>query len=97
MFNILCEVGALVRDYSTLLMIDFLNGVMPPIGIVPNVPQGIVPYHHAQVALTKLIERIQNPGPNLLTINSLPNGCYVTDICIRYANADVQIAIYKNS
>jgi hypothetical protein len=54
---------AIIRDLAPLNAASFAFGVAPPpIGVIPLFPLGQIGTHHARIAITKIIERIQNPG-----------------------------------
>jgi hypothetical protein len=84
------EVFAIVSTYQGLMAHDFA----PPGPVIPIVPVAKMPpammwhFHHAQMAIVESIRRLANPGPgpHTNTINGLPLGAFICDLCVIYAN-----------
>ena len=89
------EASSIVYYYSTLQMDDFENGAIPEIGAPLGAPPATSRIHHATVALSKLMERIQNPPENYPTLLGLKFGSYVCTITQLWANMLVEIVLMK--
>merc|ERR1712137_85152 len=83
------EVYNILATYQPLLRNAFLPGA-PPI-IIQNInhhPNGYQ-FHHAQIALAKVRERLQNPGPQCPLMDAVPAGGFICDLELIYANGIV--------
>lgn len=86
------EVFNIVATYQGLLDVDFAGEplvMLPPIADVNSLPPGMMwMFHHSQMAIVGLIQRLANPGPgpNCATINNLPLGQFICDLNVVYGN-----------
>ncbi len=83
------EVFNIISSYEPLRAADFAQGNIPPIllaGILP-VAQAWQ-FHHAQMAIVGVIDRLANPGmsPNTHTIQNLHAAAFICELSIVYAN-----------
>ena len=92
------EVFNIISTYEALLAADFIHGNIVPIAQAVNV-QGHHNwhFHHAQMAVSGLIQRLQNPGPGPFTstINALPGAAYICNLNLLYANVVFNFIIRK--
>ena len=89
------ETSSIVYYYSTLRMDNFVNGAIPDIGAPLRAPSANPRIHHATIALSKLMERIQNPPANYPTLLGLKSGSYVCTITQLWADMLVEIVLMK--
>ena len=95
--NILTEANSIINHYAAFTRQTFQAADPPAIG--PPLAPPVVPMqiHHAAMALTKVIGRIQDPAdPNYPTIMGLGGGSYVCTIHIQWANVGQTIHVFKN-
>ena len=94
--QILTEANSIINHYAPLQAANFNANPTPVIGgpiVGPQVPTNV---HHAQIALTKLGGRIQNPASPLYpTLMGLPSGSYICTILINWRNVGQTIALFK--
>ena len=89
------ESNSIIYYYAPLRMQDFRNQVLPEIGIPLVAPRPLVNIKHATIALSKLMQRIQNPPANYPTLNSLCSGSYICTVVQQWSNAGVDIELFK--
>jgi hypothetical protein len=89
------EANSVIYHYAPLGMEAFANDAVPVIGAPLPAPPLFIPVHHSTVALSKLMERIQRPPQDYMTIHSLSPGSYICHIVQHWANATVSIALFK--
>ena len=83
------EVLNIIASYQLLAAADFAGGALPVIAQALAIPPALIwNYHHAQMAVVGVVERLSNPGhgPNTATINNLPIGAFICDLTLFYAN-----------
>jgi hypothetical protein len=93
---ILQEANSIINHYAPFDKHTFAAADPPAIG--PPLGGPVIPMqvHHAKMALTKLVGRIQNPAdPNYPTIVGLGNGSYICTVYIQWANVGQTIHVYK--
>lgn len=91
---ILSEVASVITHCAHMNMQSFAMGP-PGIPLPLAAPQLPIFVHHARVAVTGIVERIQNPPRNYPTLSNLGSGSYICDIEYRWTRATVVVAIYK--
>jgi len=89
------EANSIIHYYAPLRRDDFNGNILPEIGPILRAPRMLINVHHASIALSKLLQRIQNPPYNYPTINSLRSGSYICTINQQWANAGVEIVLFK--
>ena len=90
--EIVVEAISILSHYSRLMVADFHDNV-PIIGPpLEDVPMFIV-VHHAKLALSSFMERIQNPPANYPVLSALKSGSYICTVDQQWANAGVNITI----
>ena len=84
------EVWNILGTYQPLLREAFLpNAPAIVIQNINNHPGLGYQYQHAQIALAKVRERLQNPGIQCPFIDGSPGGGFICDLHITYANGIV--------
>ena len=76
-------------------MEDFEENAAPNIGAPLQAHPANPRIHHANIALSKLMERIQNPPPNYPTLLGLRSGSYICTVTQHWANMLVEIVLMK--
>ncbi len=97
------EAQKIVAEYAPFRMAHFFGGEPPIQGFVAEHPAAIqVKFHHAQVACSKLAERLANPtigaivgGSPYNGICSLPAGAYVCTLQQIFKGTVCQMCIYR--
>lgn len=92
---ILTEVASIMSHCAPMNMAAFTMG--PP--IIPGPlckPPLPVPIHHANVAVTGVMQQIQNPPPNYPTLANLGAGSYICHLDYRWTGASVVAAVFKS-
>ena len=89
------EANSIARHYIPLTSRDFENGAIPviPAPFDANLPNSR--FQNPQLALTKLMQAIQNPQDNYPTLNALKSGSYICTMNQVWANATVEIMLFK--
>ena len=77
-------------------MNDFVENEFPPIGPPLGATPAIVKVQHADVALTKVMQLIQNPPPNYPAINNLKSGSYICTVTQKWPHIIFEIILMKN-
>lgn len=85
------EVNSIIYYHAQSRIEDIVDLGSPLIA-----PRVNVKIQHAPVALSKLIQRIQNPTANYPTINSLPPGSYICTIDYQLSNVGLDIELFKS-
>jgi hypothetical protein len=93
---IMREANSIIAHYAPLRAIDFADGAVPFIGPPLRAPRAHSNVHHASIALSKLMEGIQNPPKEYKTIGSLTTGHYICTITQQWSNAGVDIELFKS-
>ncbi len=89
------EANSLIIAYSNLRMQDFANGNVPVIAGPILAPPMVTNVRHATIAVSKMMEGIQNPPANYPVINALKSGSYICTLNQQWANAGVVINLFK--
>lgn len=92
---ILLEANSIADAYQHLLAAAFVGGAVPPVAMLAALPAAFPVYRHAQLACTKVVERIQQPGAGFPMINGLGGGTFICHLHLQHANCAAVIAIYK--
>ena len=93
---ILTEANSIINHYAPFTANTFAAADPPPIPAPLAAPVVPMQVHHARMALTKLVGRIQNPvDPNYPTIMALGGGSYICTVYIQWANVGQTIHVYK--
>ncbi len=90
------EVNSIISYYSRLTINVFENGELPIIDPVLQAPDATYNIRNASVALSKLLERIQNAPASHQTIHAIRPGCYICTIIQTWANAVVHVRLFKS-
>ncbi|KAI3630466.1 hypothetical protein MIR68_011901 [Amoeboaphelidium protococcarum] len=93
--DIQCEARSIVHHYAGLRAQGFENGNHPQIGPPLPAPPIFTRIHHAKLALSSLMNRIQDPPNDYPVLRSLRSGSYICTIDQQWANAGVQIVVFK--
>ncbi|KAI3643604.1 hypothetical protein MP228_013159 [Amoeboaphelidium protococcarum] len=93
--NIQCEARSIVNHYAGLRVQDFENGNNPRIGPPLRAPPIFTRFLNAKLALSSLMNRIQDPPIDYPILRSLKSGSYVCTIDQQWANAGVEIVVFK--
>ena len=93
---LLRECNSIIYYYSSLRPNDFGGGdQFPEIGAPLRAPRPFVKVHHATMALSKLMERLQQPPANYPVLASLRSGSYICTVVQGWSNAAVDIDLFK--
>jgi hypothetical protein len=90
------ETNSVIHYYAPLRIEDFANNVEPGIGPPLQAHHPHVIVHHSAVALSRLMERIQKPPENYPAIHGLKSGSYICTVIQTWANAVVEITLFKS-
>lgn len=91
--GIVREANSIVRHYVPLRRHNFSNGLpLIPVPLVVNVQNTPI---HVTIALSKLMQAIQNPQKNYPNLFVLKSGSYICTVTHVWANASVEIKLYK--
>lgn len=94
------EVFNVISTYQGLLAADFAGGALVPIGLADPVPAAMMwRFHHSQMAIVGVINRLANPHPgaHCQTIHNLPPGQFVCDVSVIYGNAVFVVHISRST
>jgi hypothetical protein len=92
---VVVEANSIRSHYAKLNVTAFAGGVVPAI---PKPAWGPVlqVFNTTKVALSKLIERIQNPNhQEYPVLTALPPGSYICHVIYHWTNAAVLVAVFK--
>ena len=89
------EVQSLIYYYAQLRAEDIDAAGEAPIGAPLPAPPAIVHVHHAKLALSALMSRIQHPPENYPILAALRAGSYICNISQVWSNTVVDIVLYK--
>ncbi|KAI3639184.1 hypothetical protein MIR68_002714 [Amoeboaphelidium protococcarum] len=89
------EARSIVNHYAGLRAQDFENENHPQIGPPLPAPPIFTRIHHAKLALSSLMNRIQDPPNDYPVLRSLRSGSYICTIDQQWANAGVEIVVFK--
>jgi hypothetical protein len=92
------EVYNIISSYQNLLADDFAGGVSPPIFLAGAIPRAQMwQFHHAQMAIVGLIERLADPGPGPYTntIHNIPPASFICELSIIYSDVVFIIRIMR--
>lgn len=93
------EVFNIISTYKPLLAADLALVHRPPIVVHQSLPPGQAwQFHHAQMVIIAIINRLTDPGagPNTDNIHHLPDGAFICELSIVYANAWFVLRITRN-
>ncbi|KAI3641124.1 hypothetical protein MIR68_000854 [Amoeboaphelidium protococcarum] len=93
--DIQCEARSIVNHYAGLQAQDFENGNNPQIGRPLPAPPIFTRIPNAKLALSSLMNRIQDPPIDYPVLRSLKSGSYICTIDQQWANAGVEIVVFK--
>lgn len=95
--SILREVNSIIQYYSQLRADDFgPNGnLIARIGAPLAGPPAHIRVHHAKMALSALMQAIQNPPDNYPILNSLKSGSYICTMNQQWANVGIDVVLFK--
>lgn len=94
-FEIYQETNSIILHYAPKRIGDFRNEDSPEIPGPVAAPRPHVNVHHATIALSKLMQRIQNPPNNYPILDSLRSGSYICTVNQQWSNAGVDIELFK--
>jgi hypothetical protein len=95
---ILMEANSIIYHYAHLLAQHFLPlpaappAIPGPLNVMPILP---IYVHHAKLALSGLIQRIQDPPGNYPTLSGLASGSYICHVQQIRVNCILVTALYK--
>jgi hypothetical protein len=100
-FPIMLEANSIIHHYAPLSVDQVFTAPLLP-AVLPTIPGPLngfpampIYVHHAKVALSGLIQRIQDPPANYPTIFGLGLGSYICHVHQQWANGVVVIAVFK--
>ncbi|KAI3633107.1 hypothetical protein MIR68_009182 [Amoeboaphelidium protococcarum] len=93
--DIQCEARSIVHHYAGLRAQDFGNGNYPQIGPPLPAPPIFTRSYHAKLALSGLMNRIQDPPNDYPALRSLRSRSYISTIDQQWANAGVEIVVFQ--
>ncbi|KAI3658392.1 hypothetical protein MP638_001392 [Amoeboaphelidium occidentale] len=89
------EARSIIHRFAGLNVQDFENGNQPQIGPPIPAPPIFTRIHHAKLALSGLMNRIQDPPLDYPVLRALRSGSYICTIDQQWANAGVEIVLFK--
>jgi hypothetical protein len=93
--HIQIEANSIITHYSDLRMEDFEGENDPELPDPLPAPEMMINIHHASIAVSKLMQTIQNPPGNYPTIRGLKAGSYICTVNQQWSNVGVTINIFR--